>query len=1175
MSKKQDFNNTTRPLGSELESGKPEPQLPAQIGRYKVLKQLGRGGMGTVYLAYDLSLEREVVVKCIAMPNMADGDEWRRRFRREVQSAAQLNHPHIVTIYDVDLDHEPPYVVMELLTGGTLQDWLQHKPLPWDEALMLLRSLAQALAYAHQKGIVHRDVKPANVMFAEDEILSTAQGKPESVLKLVDFGLARWQSDQKQMTQAGMVMGTPAYMSPEQASGEIVDGQTDIFALGIIMFEAIAGYNPLDKGTSVLTLVEATSDSQINTSPILGSAPLEVIDLIEQAIAKDRDQRYRDCDTLLIDLNRCLENVGATQTVYSTSIMANGPADGGPEIRVAGRIHLTSEVEMVLQRMFRKFGQVAVETEFNRGLSGSRVFRVRLVEEGGRAQLPAVIKVAPSDLIQKEWQAYRTLVEHTLPNVARLDPSSLVLSTHSLWGGLRYTLVGGGTFEVQSLYDYYQTASEDDLFWVLEKRLFEIMGSNWWLDNRANRAFQMQADYDRLLPVNLLISFVEAPATDDVRIVEASSNLSVAPIIAGDYIQLKGFVVAEIDPIQQRITLNLSPASAGRPPVSCRLHLTEVPDVSRYRTGEVIDSLYGQVVATRDDLLEQLVRGIVDTDIDLSGTQLTLPAGPGQTSSISLPNPLLSYQRLLPEFIPGNAAAVHGALNLEDIPIDPATREVSLIDFATVRHGHALHDLLRLETEVVIKLIPPALIEAGLPVDTIYAFYEQLHWATLYPAQNISPSTLKKPFTMLKVIRKMAGKCLFNSDDWREYYQGLVLYLLGALKFKNMQKLPAAPLPSQTLFWGAATMQYLLESPPSPPPRPRPERRSGSLAQGTFPIPEIVPPFGTMRPDSDLYIERAVDGQCLERIAATQAVTLFIQAPRQMGKSSLMRRVLEQAKSTYHKPFAFVDFQKFPEHFFEDEESFLIEFCLMIGDALGLSDAIDEYWTGRRTNIMKCSRYMSDYVIPQFNAPFTLAMDEVERMLNSPFRANFFGMLRTWHNDRVFNENFAKLTLFLSSSTEPYLFIDNPNQSPFNVAEVFSLRDFTRTEVEELNRWHNSPLTQAQVDDLMNLINGHPFLTRLALYLLTTGKVIDLDTLIAQATEDNGPFGDHLRHYLLRVLQKPELKQALAYICHHQTFEENQVFYRLKGAGLIKKDGKKVILRNQLYDRYFKEHLNV
>jgi hypothetical protein len=294
-----------------------------------------------------------------------------------------------------------------------------------------------------------------------------------------------------------------------------------------------------------------------------------------------------------------------------------------------------------------------------------------------------------------------------------------------------------------------------------------------------------------------------------------------------------------------------------------------------------------------------------------------------------------------------------------------------------------------------------------------------------------------------------------------------------------------------------------------------------------------------------------------------------------MGKSSLMHRMIEQAKTTRQKQSVFIDFQKFPEQFFSKEKDLYIELCLMISEALGVTEAIDRYWSERRTNIMNCSRYLSDYVIPQFNKPFILAMDEVERMLTSPFRANFFGMLRTWHNDRVYNENFAKLSLFLSSSTEPYLFIDHPNQSPFNVAEVFTLLDFTRTEVAELNRRHQAPLTESQVDDLIDLVDGHPFLIRLALYLLATGKVADFKTLLAKATDDAGPFSDHLRHYLLRVLQRPELKEALIFICRHETYEENQIFYRLKGAGLIKREGKRVVFRNKLYDRYFKERLNV
>lgn len=330
-------------------------------------------------------------------------------------------------------------------------------------------------------------------------------------------------------------------------------------------------------------------------------------------------------------------------------------------------------------------------------------------------------------------------------------------------------------------------------------------------------------------------------------------------------------------------------------------------------------------------------------------------------------------------------------------------------------------------------------------------------------------------------------------------------------------------------------------------------------------------PFGTTHPDSIFYIERTADRDCLKYLTGSYAVTLFVNAPMQMGKSSLMRRVLHQIKRA--QQYAYIDFQKFTEQYLADEENFFIQLCLMIGEALGISEAIDHYWTGRRTNIVKCSRYMTQHVIPRVNGPFILALDEVERMQNCSFRTNFFGMLRTWHNDRVDNEYLAKMSLFLSSSTDPYLLIDNPNQSPFNVAIPISLQDFTLGEVHELNRRHNSPLNIAQINDLMDLLEGHPFLTRLALYLLVLDK-INLSTLLAQATADEGPFGEHLRHYLRRVLRKPELKQALTLVSQNRALAEDEVFHRLREAGLIKKSGQEVIFRNKLYERYFKERLN-
>lgn len=338
-------------------------------------------------------------------------------------------------------------------------------------------------------------------------------------------------------------------------------------------------------------------------------------------------------------------------------------------------------------------------------------------------------------------------------------------------------------------------------------------------------------------------------------------------------------------------------------------------------------------------------------------------------------------------------------------------------------------------------------------------------------------------------------------------------------------------------------------------------------------LPEIEPPFGTMRPNSPFYVKRTADSHCGKHFSQPFATTVFIQAPRQMGKSSLMHQVISKTKTTGNRKIVFIDFEKFGSRDLKDEEAFLIQFCLLVGRDLNTPEAIDKYWTGRLSNLIKCSDYLSKHILPRLDAPLVLAMDEAERLLDSPFRDDFFGMLRTWHNDRVFDDSFARLSLFISSSTEPYLFIKNPDQSPFNVAEPVYLKDFSQAEVDALNERHLFPLTPIQVTELMALLSGHPFLTRLSLYLIATGK-LDFNNLIAKAIDDDGPYADHLRRYLMRIVEDADLKEALRHISQYHEFEENQLFHRIKGAGLIKKDGKQVVFRNTLYERYFEDRLN-
>ncbi len=850
---------------------------------------------------------------------------------------------------------------------------------------------------------------------------------------------------------------------------------------------------------------------------------------------------------------------------------SDSPPFGGsspePQIRKTHNINLNEEEEAILRDIFRDYSRVAIETEFGRGFSGSRVFRVRPTGTEGKAYLPAVVKIAPIYLINKEWQAYETWVKDTLPKVSQIKMVSHLPDKTSL-GGLHYSLAGGDGFEALSLADYYYETDIENLCWVLENRLFKVLGQNWWLNHHLDYSYQMQTNYDAWLPVNLKLRLLQSPP-DDVDLTPLDINNIPPPVLnSGDQVVLKEFIITDVKPRRREVTLNLAQSLERQNNSSYRVRLVDVPDIINYRVGNVVTSIYGRVMDTRDNLLVDLAKEILEPNIDLSQKQLPL------SKNLDLPNPLLSYNNFLWKFNTVYVSTVHGDLNLENIMVDVQIREIELIDFATANQGHALSDLLRLETEVVVMLIPPVLNEANLPIETIYTIYEKLHQVGLadqaQSAVLLDPA-LEKPFEMLHTIRKMARQCLFKRDDWGEYYQGLTLYLLGALKFKNLSQIS-----KQVAFWTAATIQHLPEI--TLPPKKAKRKKSPSKP---IPLPKhtqffIEPPFGTMHPDSPFYIERKADSFCQMQLGqdSSYEVTLFIQAPRQMGKSSLMRRTINLAHTQHGKESVFIDFQKFPAHHFKNQDEFLKSLCLMIGDALDIPQAIDRYWSGGQTNIVKCSRYLSDHIMPHLENSLILAMDEVERLMISPFSSDFFAMLRTWHNERYFDENLARISLFLTSSTDPLLLIDNPNQSPFNVAETIALQDFTQHEVEELNLRHESPLSLAQIRDVMDLVGGHPFLIRLALYLLAIGK-FDLGTLLAQATEDNGPFGDHLRHYHRRTINQPEMRQALTMILHNQTYEENDIFYRLNDAGLIKRVAGKFVFRNKLYTRFFEERLHV
>jgi hypothetical protein len=329
-------------------------------------------------------------------------------------------------------------------------------------------------------------------------------------------------------------------------------------------------------------------------------------------------------------------------------------------------------------------------------------------------------------------------------------------------------------------------------------------------------------------------------------------------------------------------------------------------------------------------------------------------------------------------------------------------------------------------------------------------------------------------------------------------------------------------------------------------------------------------PEGTIDAQSDFYVKRLSDDVALQTIAR-QGVTITIKAPRQMGKSSLLMQTINAAVKK-GKRTAFLDFQLFDQSALTDANTFFRQFCTWLTDELKIADMTSDYWQMSLGYSQNCTRYVFRYLLPELSKPMVLAMDEVDHLFDTDFRSDFFSMLRTWHNNRATNAIWKQLDLALVTSTEPYQLIEDPNQSPFNVGEVIELKDFTLEQVTDLNDRHGSPLTPAQVQQLMDLLNGHPYLVRRALYLVAS-KRISLADLFAQAAEDQGPFGDHLRYHLFRLHKRTDLIQGLRQVIYNHTCHDEHVYFRLQGAGLVRREGREAWPRCQLYADFFGEHL--
>jgi eukaryotic-like serine/threonine-protein kinase len=310
------------------------PRSPERIGRYRVIERVGRGGMGVVYRARDEAVGRDVALKVLTA-DVDDDPDIRTRFYREAEAAASLSHPNIITIFDVGEDADRFFIVMELLRGATLKDFLKPggEVVQLEQKLDLMAQLCAGLGAAHNALIYHRDIKPGNIFVRAD-----------GILKILDFGVARLASSN--MTAAGFIVGTPDYMSPEQARGADIDGRSDIFSLGGVFYFMLTGRKPFP-ASDLPTLFHQIQSS--DPPPPLGvDAPPELAALIMKALAKKREKRYQSCQELLIDVNRVRQRypleeraaagvqtatAGAAETRDASPAGAPAaaePAEGGP-----------------------------------------------------------------------------------------------------------------------------------------------------------------------------------------------------------------------------------------------------------------------------------------------------------------------------------------------------------------------------------------------------------------------------------------------------------------------------------------------------------------------------------------------------------------------------------------------------------------------------------------------------------------------------------------------------------------------------------------------------------------------------------------------------------------------------------------------------------------------------
>ena len=292
------------------------------ISHYRITEKLGEGGMGVVYKAEDTKLERPVALKFLA-PHLLRDEEGRKRFEREAKAAAKLDHPNICMVFEIDEVDARTFIVMAFLEGRTLSKKIADGPLKLPEALSIAIQMADGLEAAHEKGIVHRDIKPDNVM-----LMKGSRG----LVKLMDFGLAQLAESSK-LTRDGTTLGTPIYMSPEQALGESTDKRADVWAIGVVLYEMVAGQPPFRGERDQAVIYAIANEPHEPLTAVRTGVPKELERIVDKCLAKSTDERYQHVSDLLVDLQHLRKEIGAETPDRSKPVP---PSRSSRPVAVAG-----------------------------------------------------------------------------------------------------------------------------------------------------------------------------------------------------------------------------------------------------------------------------------------------------------------------------------------------------------------------------------------------------------------------------------------------------------------------------------------------------------------------------------------------------------------------------------------------------------------------------------------------------------------------------------------------------------------------------------------------------------------------------------------------------------------------------------------------------------------------